>query len=220
MTSIRHLLVCLTFTAGVAMAQTPSHLDTVLHQMDVSSAKFQSAQADMKQDLYERVVKQTTTQTGIIYFLRKGSATQMGGKIMPPTAKTYEYKDNLLRVYDPGTKQVTKVSSKGKEAQVESFLTLGWGGSGRDLAKNWTITDQGTEPITDGGRTITTTKLDLVPKDQSVANMFSHITIWVDTDRDISLRQKFFTPSEDTRTTAYSNIRYNQKVDLKPFDFK
>jgi len=203
------------------MAQTqPSHLDTVLHQMDVASAKFQSAQADLKQDFYERVVKQTTTQMGIIYFLRKGSSTQMGAKIMPPNAKTYEYKDSLLRLYDPGTKQVTKVSSKGKEAQVESFLTLGWGGSGRDLAKNWTITDQGTEQIPDGGRTITTTKLDLVPKDQSVANMFSHITIWVDTDRDISLRQKFFTPSEDTRTTAYSNIRYNQKVDLKPFDFK
>jgi outer membrane lipoprotein-sorting protein len=217
MTNIRQLLVCLTFTTGVALAQTqPSHLDTVLHQMDVASAKFQSAQADFKWELYERVVKQTTTQTGSIYFLKKGSATQMGAKILPPTAKTYDYKNGLLRIYDPGTKEVTKVSSQGKEAQVQSFLTLGSGGSGSDLAKNWTIKDQGTETI-DG---VSTAKLDLTPKDQSVANMFTHITIWVDTSRDISLRQKFFTPSEDTKTVFNSNIRYNQKVDLKPFDFK
>ena len=137
MTSIRQLFICLTFTAGAALAQTqPSHLDTVLHQMDVSSAKFQSAQADFKWEIYERVVKQTTTQTGSIYFLKKGSATQSGAKILPPSAKIYDYKNGLLRIYDPGTKQVTKVSSQGKEAQVQSFLTLGFGGSGSDIAKN------------------------------------------------------------------------------------
>ena len=34
--------------------------------------KFQSAEADFRWDLYERVVKETTTQTGTIYFKKAG----------------------------------------------------------------------------------------------------------------------------------------------------
>jgi hypothetical protein len=40
-----------------------------------------------------------------------------------------------------------------------------------------------------------------------VRNTYTHITIWVDLARDISLKQVFFTPSGDTDTTIYSNIR-------------
>ena len=62
-----------------AMAQSkPWDLDTVLHQMDVSSANFKSAQADVKKDMYERVVKDTTTQTGTVYYQRVGRGFSSG----------------------------------------------------------------------------------------------------------------------------------------------
>ncbi len=48
----------------------PGHLDGVLRQMDEASTKFVSAEANFRWDLYERVVKETTTQTGTIYFKR------------------------------------------------------------------------------------------------------------------------------------------------------
>ena len=63
-------------------AQTkPWDLDTVLHQMDVSSANFKSAQADVKKDLYERVVKDTTTQTGTVYYQRVGWEHPVWGEV-------------------------------------------------------------------------------------------------------------------------------------------
>ena len=34
-------------------------------------------------------------------------------------------------------------------------MTLGFGGSGTDLAKAWTITDQGSESLSDGSKTVT-----------------------------------------------------------------
>ena len=224
MTTIRTIAASLLFSAIIiapAAAQPkPGNLDLVLHQLDESAAKFRSAEADIRKDFYERVVRQTTTQTGSVFFKRENNQTVMGAKFLPPSARFIEYRDNLLRIYDPGTNHLTIISTKDNQAQAESFLTLGFGGSGTDLAKAWTISDLGTETINDGDKMVTTAKLDLVSKNQSVRNIFTHIIIWVDTTRGISLKQQFFTPSEDVNTSTYTHIRYNQKVDPTPFAIK
>lgn len=208
-------------TPASSFAQSkPADLNAVLHQMDQASTKFKSAEADFRWDIYERVVKETTTQNGTIYFLKNGSTLQMGAKINPPTAKVIGYKNGSLQLFDPGSDHLTVMSAGNNQAQYESFLTLGFGGSGTDLAKAWDITDQGTESINDGSRMVTTSKLNLVSKDPNVRNMFTHVTIWVDPTRGISLKQQFFTPSEDQRTTYFTNIRYNQPVNTKPFAIK
>jgi outer membrane lipoprotein-sorting protein len=194
----------------------PGHLDEVLRQMDAASLKFQSAEANFKWDLYERVVKETTHQTGSIFFKKQGASTVMGSKIVTPTAKLLEYRNGTLRLFDPGSNHLTTFTSRGNQAQMESFLTLGFGGSGKDLAKAWTISDLGDE-LLDG---VQTAKLDLVPKDPAVRQNCTHMTIWVDPSRGISLKQSFYMPSDDYRTAVYSDIKYNQKVDEKQYQIK
>jgi outer membrane lipoprotein-sorting protein len=210
------------FVSAVALAITPvclhaqpkpGHLDEVLRQMDAASLKFQSAEADFRWDLYELVVKETTTQTGTIYFKKQGGTTVMGAKIVSPTTKFIEFRNSAIRMYDPGTNHLTTINAAKNKAQLESFLTLGFGGSGKDLANAWAISDLGDETI-DG---VQTAKLDLVPKDPAVKNNCIHMTIWVDPLRGISLKQSFYMPSGDYRTAVYSNIKYNQKVDEKPY---
>lgn len=228
MTTIRRVATTLLFSAtallitpAASFAQPkPGNLDTVLHQMDEANTRFKSAEADFRWDFYERVVKETTTQNGTIYFLKNGSDLQMGAKINPPTAKFIEYKNGSLQLFDPGSDHLTLLSAGNNKAQYENFLTLGFGGSGTDLAKAWTITDLGTEQLNDGTKMVTTAKLDLVSKDPNVRNMVTHITIWVDPARGVSLKQQFFMPSEDERTTFFTNIRYNQPVNTKPFAIK
>ena len=223
----------LSFAAGIHVvhAQAASdRLKTVLAQMDAGSAKFQTAQADLRQELFTMVVHDTETQTGEVYFLRKGASTQMGLRLLPPDAKPgdqpaqiVEFKDNTARVFNPGTKQVDEFTASGKnQALAQTLMTLGFGGSGTELSKAWTIADQGAEQMSDGSKTVTVEKLDLKPKDAAIANNYSHITIWVDPSRDISLKQVSFeasggTPTGDTRTVYYTNIRLNQKIDAVPF---
>lgn len=228
MTTTRRIATSLFFFATTllispvsASAQSkPADLPAILRQMDQASTKFKSAEADFRWDIYERVIKETTTQNGTIYFLKNGSNLQMGLEIKPPSAKLVEYKNGSLQLFDPGSDHLTILSAANNQAQYESFLTLGFGGSGTDLAKAWNITDLGTEQLNDGTKMVTTVKLDLVSKDPNVRNMVSHITIWVDPTRAISLKQQFFMPSEDQRTTYFTNIRYNQPVNTKPFAIK
>jgi outer membrane lipoprotein-sorting protein len=228
MRAIRRIAVsCALFAAtlGVMTVSSeaqpkPGHLDEVLRELDAASLKFKSAQADFRWDIYERVVKQTTTQEGTIYFLKNGTKLQMGAKILPPSAKFIEYKNGELKVFDQGPDHLTVLHAGANQAQYESFLTLGFGGSGSDLAKAWNISDMGTEQINPGTGSIETAKLDLVSKDPKVRDTFSHIVIWVDPKRGISLKQQFFTPSDDSKTATYTGIQYNERVDTAPYAIK
>jgi outer membrane lipoprotein-sorting protein len=51
-----------------------------------------------------------------------------------------------------------------------------------------------------------------------VKNTFSHVTIWIDPTRGVSLKQIFFAPNGDNRTTTYSNIRLNSHINDKPYN--
>jgi outer membrane lipoprotein-sorting protein len=233
----RSLVQLFAFAIAITTAkgqQKPSNLDTVLHQLDAASASFKSAQADMRRDGYAKVVKETTTQCGVIYFQRKASGLEMGTKIAPsPTqscageaaatasgTRTVAYKAGELQIFEPATNHLTLFHAGNNQAQYESFLTLGFGGSGRDLAKTWEITDLGTEVLKDGAKSIATAKLDLVAKDPANRNMFSHITIWVDPVQGVTYKQLFFTPSGDYYTTWFDHVRYNQKINESAFAIK
>lgn len=214
--------LCTLLCVGVASAQAPSSaaLDKVLLQMDAAAAKFHSAQANFQWDQFERVVSSTDTQTGVIYFLRSGASTRMAADIQKydgqPAKKIIVFMDGVLKFYQPQIDQMTVIHAGNKKDQFESYLALGFGGSGSDLKKSWNIAYQGMENI-DG---VQTAKLDLVSKVASDRNNVSHITIWVDPTRAISLKQIMYEPSGDSRTAYYRNIEYNKKISNSVFKIK
>ncbi|MES2392233.1 MAG: outer membrane lipoprotein-sorting protein [Acidobacteriota bacterium] len=206
--------------APLASAQSPQ-LKKVLADLDAASAKFHSAQADVRYDNYTKIVDDHALETGNLYIDRSGSSLTMGalffdltnGKPNPKPSKVIAFDGHSLQMYSPGVNQVDVFQAGANQAKYESFLTLGFGGSGRDLAKAWNITDQGAETI-DG---VSTEKLDLVSKDDSVRNTFTHVTIWVDPTRGVSLKQIFYAPHGDNRTALYTNIRLNASINKKPY---
>ena len=204
--------------AGVR-AQSTS-LDQVLAQLDAAAAKFSSAQTDFAWDQYTAVVQESDVQTGTIYFERKESVTRMTAELKldngKPAPRTVLYNGGQVKLYEPTIKQLTIMKAGANKGQWESFLTLGFGGSGTDLVTNWKVSLQGTEKI-DG---VSVAKLDLVPKEQQVLDMFSHVTIWVDPTRSLSYKQVFYQPSGDKRTATYTNIRYNVPLPASVFQIK
>jgi outer membrane lipoprotein-sorting protein len=209
--------------AAFSLAAQPKadRLQDVLSQMDAASARFHSAEADIRKEHFEKLVSDTSADTGTVYFLRNGSSMQLGAKFNPPDAKTLEYKDGKGRLYNAGTNHIDEFSASGEnQAKFETFITLGFGGSGADLRKQWTISDLGTEQMKDGGNPVPVEKLDLVSKDPSARANYSHVTIWVDPVRDVTLKQEFFAPDGNTDTAIYTNIRLNPVIDLKAFAIK
>ncbi len=210
------LVVLLLFAVPAFSQQPNARLHETLERLDKASAHFTSAQAEFKKDLYDHVVRDTETQNGKVYFLRQQAATEFGMLLLTLSGapeRIAEYKNGTVKDFNPKTACYSAVhASAGK---IETFLTLGFGGSGKDLDKSWSIKDVGPEKI-DG---VTTEHLDLEPRDADVKANLKSVSLWIDLDRDVSLKQVFHTSSGDTQTAIYSNIRLNQKVDTKPFQF-
>jgi len=195
--------VMLVSGAALAFGQN-ADLQKVLGQMDAASAKFQSAQADFVWDQYTAVVQSHDLQKGTIAFRRAGVATEMIAHVKTdddqPSLKDVLYKNGELDFYQPTVKQETILKAG---SNYERYLTLGFGGSGKDLAADWNIKYLGTETI-DG---VETAKLDLTPKVPS--DQFTHILVWIDAKHSVSLKQQVFQDSGDSRTAVYSNIKLN-----------
>jgi hypothetical protein len=221
--------VALALSAATPLvAQAPSpQLSYVLKQMDTASAKFQRATADFQWDYYEKIVHDTTTQRGSVYFEREGTSTNFGAVIVDPAAatkskvvKVIQYQSGIVQMFDTGVDQITVLHQGANQSEIEGFLTLGFGGSGTDLAKSWNIADLGPDTLTDDGQTIKVEKLDLVGKDAESRKNFSHVTIWVDPTRAVSLKQIFYTASGNYRTAIYANIKVNGNVHKDRFAIK
>ncbi len=202
--------------ASAAFAQS-CDLNKVLAQMDTASTQFKSAQADFVWDQYQAVLQEDDNSSGTIYFVRQKSGTTMAADIQKPGAKKLTFDGSAITIYTPGTNEELIYSVAKNKDQVEEYLTLGFGGSGSDLKKNWEVSCSGIEMI-DG---VSTVRLDLVPKQDSVKNNFSKVTIWVDPTRAISLKQVLLNEtSGDKRTNTFTNIKYNATVSANEFKIK
>jgi outer membrane lipoprotein-sorting protein len=202
------------------MRAQSTDLDKVIAQLNAAAGRFVSAQADFAWDQFTAAVQDHDVQTGTIYFDRKKGAIRMAAHLEQdngkPAPKTVLYDGGQVNLYEPTIKQLTVMKAGGNRGQFESFLTLGFGGSGKDLEANWTVNLQGTEKMGE----VSVEKMDLVPKEQKVLDMFSHVTIWVDPTRGISYTQIFYQPSGDTRTVTYKNIRYNVPLPADVLEIK
>lgn len=195
-------------------------LEDVLKTMDQTAASFQSVQADFEWDQYSKVIDEISVQKGVMYFRRQGNNIEMAADINSvdnqPDQKYVLFVGGLVQVYQPKIDQITKYSAGKNKADFESFLVLGFGGRGHDLAKSFDVKYGGEENV--GGTK--TAKLELTPKAERVRNMFSLITLWIDPARGVSVQQKFLESSGDYRLAKYFNIKANQKLPESAFKLK
>ena len=216
----------LLLAASIALALLPvrpafaaDDLQTVLHKLDVAAANFHTASADFEFDTVQtQPVPDTDIQKGVVYYQRNGAAFQMGlhinevnGQPVPKVVVCCQ--SGGIKLYEKLIDQVTTLS---KLSQYQSWFMLGFGASGRDLAEKWDIKYDGPETL-DGVRT---EKLELVPKDPAVRKNIPKVTLWMDTDRGVSLKQVFDEGPNQYRVCVYFNIRINQPLPADAFTFK
>jgi len=209
------LLIALSL-GSAAQQKDSSALDAVLKKMDATAAGFRTTQADFVWQQYQKVVDDTDTQKGTVYYRRSGKDIEMMADIKEPDRKFVLYKDAKLQVYQPKIEQVMVHAAGTHRGEIESYLVLGFGGSGQDLVKAFDVTYQGPETI----NSIATAKLQLIPKSEKVRQTFDKIFLWIDLERGVSLQQQFFTREGDYRLAKYSDIRVNEKVPGDVFQLK
>jgi outer membrane lipoprotein-sorting protein len=133
-----------------------------------------------------------------------------------PDRKFVLYKDGKLQVYQPKIEQVMEYSAGANREQLETFLVLGFGGSGQDLKKSFDVSFQGEETIDN----IATGKLQLIPRSEKTRNNFPQIILWIDLERGISVQQKLMQTQGDYHLAKYSAINLKAKIGNDVFRLK
>lgn len=210
------VLVFLALPGRAALAA--DDLQRVLRELDTAAANFRSTTADFEFDTYQTdPFPEKDTQKGTAYYERKGAAFQMSAHIAEmngkATPRMYTYAGGVLRLFEPMIDQETTIKSAGK---FESYIGLGFGASGKELADKWEIKYMGPETL-DG---VKTEKLELVAKDATVRKNLPKVTVWLDTARGVSLKQIFDQGQGQSRVCVYFNIKVNQPLPADAFKAK
>src|ERR1700722_7066175 len=192
-------------------------LDAVLRTMDSAAAKFQNVQADFEWDSYVKVIDEIDEiQNGTIYYRRNGKDIEMMAVVkmagsdpakLKPEVKYVLFSNGKVSMYQPKPDQLTVYDLGKNRVDFESYVVLGFGGSGQDLVKAFEVTYVGAKTI-DG---IATAELQLIPKSDKVRNNYKKILLGIDLEKAISGQQQFFSPQQDYRLTKYSKIQLNEK---------
>jgi outer membrane lipoprotein-sorting protein len=212
--------------SSTAPQTNDSSLDAILKKMDSVSSTFRSAQAEFQWDNYQRVIDEVVdVQTGTIYYRRSGKDIEMMAEVkkagaslasLKPEPKSVLFADGKVKMYQPRTDQVTVYDLGKDRGDLETYLVLGFGGSGQDLQKAFDVKYQGTETVNG----VSAAKLELAPKSERVRRNYNRMILWIDPDKGVSVQQEFFTPQGDYRLCKYSSIKMNEKISDDTFKLK
>lgn len=222
-------LGCCGFVFGAGLQPKPedaSNLESVLQKMDAVAASFRSAQAEFEWDNYQKVIDEIVdVQKGTIYYRRSGKEIEMIANVktagasassLKPEPKYVLFSEGKVRMYEPKIDRVTVYDLGKEKADLESYVVLGFGGSGQDLQKAFDVTYQGTEEVNG----VNVAKLQLIPKSERVKKTYNRMILWIDPDKGVSVQQEFFTPQGDYKLCKYSSIKMNEKISDDVFKLK
>ncbi|HVI80821.1 MAG TPA: hypothetical protein VM715_22245, partial [Candidatus Acidoferrum sp.] len=111
------------------------------------------------------------------------------------------------QMFQPKVNTVTQFDLGKNRSDFESYVVLGFGGSGQDLKKAFDVTYVDPQTIPVAG----TSELQLLPKSDKVKGTYSKILLWIDMNKGISIQQQFFQPQGDYRLAKYSDVQINGK---------
>ena len=117
------------------------------------------------------------------------------------------YSGGKISIYQPKLDQVTDYDLGKNRVDLESYMVLGFGGSGQDLAKTFDVTYVGPETI-DG---VATAKLQLIPKSEKVRNNYNKIFLWIDLEQGNFGAAAIFPPQGDYRLAKYTSIQERRR---------
>jgi outer membrane lipoprotein-sorting protein len=203
-------------------APAADDVDKVLARLDGSAKSFKSAQADIIWDhVQTQPIEDKDSQVGTILFERtKSGELQLALHVKTdngkPALKDFVYSGGIGKMYQPSIKQMQVFKLGDNRAELDTYLTLGFGGSGEDLKKTWKITSLGD----DKANGVTAVKLQLVPIDSNIAKTTPKVILWIDMEKGVAVRQQRFGTDGSYVVFSYSNIQTNAKVPSGAFEIK
>lgn len=182
-------------------------VSVILKRMDAAAPAFHSMSADIQMVTVTAIINDKVTENGTLK-MQRGKNGSVRAVYDFPGQKVIGLFGKTVRIYYPKNDYYQDYDLGKNSDLLNEFLLLGFGSSGEELAKSYTITPEGTEKVSGS----TTTKLLLIPKDPHVKEHVSKIEIWIPEGQTDPIQQEFYEPNDNYRIVTYSNIQLNPAI--------
>lgn len=205
--------------AAVSAASAQSPVTPILEKMDRHNKSLQTLQADVAMSKYNAQLEITDpTMLGKVWYVPARERRQMYIRMdwTTPVQEQMAIANGVYRIYRPKIAQGFEGSvDKAKEKNTQAAGPLAFLSMSREqLRANYTVTYIGIEKV--GNGQISTSRIQLVPKDQSKYKMAD---LWVDADG-MPAQAKVVAVNGDATTVLITNAKKNVTIDGKVFTIK
>ncbi|HWR49776.1 MAG TPA: outer membrane lipoprotein carrier protein LolA [Bryobacteraceae bacterium] len=189
---------------------------SVLARLEKESGAFRQVTAKLTKATHTAILDDTTTESGRIWMRRAGKTVSVRTEIVEPEARAYSFEGDTGQVYYPKMNMVQIYDVGKSRSLVDQFVLLGFGTSGKDLAKNYTVNAVGEEAV--AGRK--TTRVELIPRSPKVKEQITKVELWIPLDAGHPVQQKFYQPGGDYYLVTYSDVQLNSNLPDNAFRLK
>jgi len=210
------VVVVLLATTSVVVSQ--AQLNQILDRMDLHNRNLTSLQAVVTMTKYNaQIGEPDPTYRGQVWYTPGKEKNKANIRIewTSPVTETLTVANGKYKLFRPKLRQgyegnVDRARSNSAAAGPLAFLSMN-----RDqMRTNFTVKLIGSEKINAGK--ISTTKLELIPKDKS---QYKRAELWIDSSG-MPVQVKITATNNDTTTLLITSEIKNKSIDSKVFNFK
>ncbi len=180
-------------------------VDAVLARMDKEAAGFHQINAKLKKADYTAVLNDSDVEAGEMWLRRNGKEIVMRTDFSAPQNRSVGVEAGKAQIFYPklNTVQIYDLGKAG--VLVDQFLVLGFGSSGKDIAKNYNATLGGEEKLNGEN----TSRLELTPKSAKILDQIKKVELWIPQTAGHPVQQRVTQPNGDYYLFTYSDIKLN-----------
>jgi outer membrane lipoprotein-sorting protein len=197
----RMLAALLLFPALLAAAPADTS-EPVLAKMDQNALTFKSMRAKLRHLSYHAVIKEEDVATGTIAMKRTKREVLVLVEFTAPDPKAVAVAGSKVEIYYPKMQTVEQYDF-GKN--VEKYLALGFGASGKELKSDYSLRELGADPV-NGQKAV---RLELIPKSKEVLQQLPKIELWLSEATAYPVQQKLYQTGGDYMLVTYSDVIIN-----------
>jgi outer membrane lipoprotein-sorting protein len=185
----------------------------VLQRLDSGAAHFLSMSATVTYLTHTDVIDENSTETGEVV-MKKVAPGEVQGLInfTAPNQRTVTFEKRSVQIYYPKIKTVQVYDLQEHGEQLDKFLMIGFGTSGSELAKDYTMTVAGIDAMKGEGSG-PAIHIELIPKSGQAREYIKKLELWIPEHGDpYPLREKITEPSGNSSTMTYADLKINPSL--------
>jgi len=208
-------LMCTAAAVAPLGAAADRSLAETLAKMDEAAARFKGFSANMEHVQHMDAIHEDDTESGAI-LVRRPKPKDLHVKIefRKPEAKVAVTDGSKVEVYYPRSGQVDRYELGRRRSLVDMFVAQGFGGTSRDLQRDYTVKLGGAETV--AGESAT--RLELVPKAQEMLDQWKRVDLWISDKSGYTVQQKFYEKGKDYHLITYTNVKLNPEIPDSAFN--